>query len=60
MADQVKKTKLEEGKFRYLVARDALKLFEDKRARQIAEGTGSREEKIQKLLEFMEKAEQEE
>lgn len=48
---------LERQKFRYAVARDALALFEDQAARAIAEGAGGREEKIQRLLEFMESKE---
>lgn len=50
---------LDKRKFQYLLARDALRLFEDSNARAIAEGKGSREEKIQKLLAFMERQEQE-
>jgi hypothetical protein len=58
---QVQKTSmdLQRRKFRYAVCRDALRLFEDERARAIAEGKGGREEKIQQLLTFMEKAEKE-
>lgn len=50
---------LERKKFHMSVARNALALFEDQQARAIAEGKGSREEKIQQLLAFMEKAEKE-
>lgn len=50
---------LEVKKFRYTVAKASLALFEDSQARAIAEGKGSREEKIQQLLAFMEKAEKE-
>jgi len=60
LAVQSQATALDKDKFRYQVAKDALKLFEDKAARSIAEGKGSREEKIQQLLAFMEKAEKEE
>jgi hypothetical protein len=60
LAVQTQTASLEKDKFRYQVAKDALTLFEDKQARSIAEGKGSREEKIQQLLAFMEKAEKEE
>lgn len=51
---------LDQEKFRYQVARDALRLFDDVRAREIAEGGGSHEDRIQKLLAYMEAKEKEE
>lgn len=59
LAVQKETAKLDRDKFRHLVANDALRMFEDAAARGIAEGGGSREEKIRKLVEYMEKAEQE-
>lgn len=60
LAVQRQTVDLDRRKFHYTVARDALRLFEDQQARAIAEGKGSREEKIQALLAHMEKMEKEE
>jgi hypothetical protein len=57
---QQKTVDLEKEKFRYQVARDALKIIDDVKAREIAEGGGSHEDKIQKLLAYMEAKEKEE
>lgn len=44
---------LEREKFRWQAASTALKLFEDARARAVAEGPGTNEEKIRALLAYM-------
>lgn len=51
---------IERQKSMLAIAKAALKLFEDAAARKIGEGGGSREEKIKKLLAYMEKQEREE
>ncbi len=50
---------LDKEKFRYQVAKDALRLFDDVKARDIAQGGGSHEERIKKLLAYMEAKEKE-
>lgn len=60
LAVQAQATALDKEKFRYQVARDALRLFDDAAAREIAEGGGSHEERIEKLLAYMEAKEREE
>lgn len=59
LAVQLQTVSLDKEKFRYQVARDALRLFDDGKAREIAEGGGSHEERIQKLLAYMEAKEKE-
>lgn len=44
---------LDKEKFRWQAASTALKLFEDARARAVAEGPGTNEEKIRALLAYM-------
>ncbi len=44
---------LEREKFRWQAASTALKLFEDARARAVAEGPGTNEEKIRALIAYM-------
>ena len=48
---------LEREKFRWQAASAALKLFEQKRAAEIAAGPGTNDEKIRALLAFMDEAE---
>ncbi|MFA6271431.1 MAG: hypothetical protein WC657_09595 [Candidatus Paceibacterota bacterium] len=60
LAMQVQTVSLDKEKFRYQVARDALRLFDDAKAREIAEGGGSHEDRIGKLLAYMEAKEKEE
>lgn len=48
---------LDRERFRYQVAQDALTLFDDARARQIAEGDGDKPAKIAALLALMEEME---
>ena len=49
--------RLEREKFRWQAAGAALKLFEQKRAAEIAAGPGTNDEKIRALLKFMDEAE---
>lgn len=49
--------RLEREKFRWQAAGAALKLFEQKRAAEIAAGPGTNDEKIRALLAFMDEAE---
>lgn len=49
--------RLEREKFRWQAAGAALKLFEDRRAAEIAAGPGTNEDKIRALLAFMDEAE---
>ena len=48
---------LEREKFRWQAASTALKLFEDARARAVAEGPGTNEEKIRALIAYMDEQE---
>jgi len=48
---------LEKEKFRWQAASTALKLFEDARARAVAEGPGTNEEKIRALIAYMDEQE---
>lgn len=60
LAVQAQTVSLDAKKFKYQVAKDALRLFDDVKAREIAQGGGSHEEKIEKLLAYMEAKEKEE
>ncbi|MBQ7252296.1 MAG: hypothetical protein IJS32_06825 [Kiritimatiellae bacterium] len=52
-------SKREWEKHRYAVAKDALRIFEDRRAREIAEGSGTQEEKLAALVAYMDRLERE-
>lgn len=54
LAHDSRRLDLDRQKFRLQVAERAMSIFEDRQAQEIATGTGSRDERIKKLLAYME------